>query len=309
LLVVLLACLGAAGAPVYAQQTTPDLDMYERWLREAQVAAQRQDMLSLEDVADELIDTERVRVGDDSVVPVDNTWLETALENPDPDFSQIAERLGALLDALAQPEASAPANAQERLQDIFSRPPFATIEPSEGGNWFFDLLEWFFNGLERLLSPVAEAGASSGNVLGWILIAICVLLLAGVLLYLFFKLRFALTKEAEAAKDKDPEANLTATTAFQQAGNLARGGDYRTAVRYLYLSSLLWLDERDLLRYDRALTNQEYLARLGNNPQLQARLMPIVTTFDRVWYGHAQLDDEGFQTYQQQVEELRKPLS
>jgi hypothetical protein len=36
-------------------------------------------------------------------------------------------------------------------------------------------------------------------------------------------------------------------------------GDYRTAVRYLYLSLLLLLEEHGLLRYDRPLTDREYL--------------------------------------------------
>jgi hypothetical protein len=77
-------------------------------------------------------------------------------------------------------------------------------------------------------------------------------------------------------------------------------------VRYLYLSALLWLDERDHLRYDRALTNREYLERVRNNPALRTRLAPVIETFDRVWYGHAALDAQAFAAYQEQIEALRK---
>lgn len=58
-------------------------------------------------------------------------------------------------------------------------------------------------------------------------------------------------------------------------------------MRYLYLAALLRLDERGQLRYNRALTNREYLDRVQDNPHLQAALPPIVETFDRVWYGYA----------------------
>jgi hypothetical protein len=133
-----------------------------------------------------------------------------------------------------------------------------------------------------------------------------VLLLAGILVYLLLHMRRSLTHEAQAAPESDFEAQLTATSALQQATTLARDGDYRTAVRYLYLSSLLWLDESGMLRYDRALTNREYVASLASNPDLQARLVPIVETFDRVWYGHTTLDTESFQAYRQRVEELRR---
>jgi hypothetical protein len=129
-------------------------------------------------------------------------------------------------------------------------------------------------------------------------------LLLGVIAYLVRGLRRGLVAEA-SADDGDPEASLTAKTALEQAGGLARGGDYRTAVRYLYLSALLWLDERGALRYDRALTNHEHLDRVRDNPALRDRLAPVVDTFDRVWYGHLPIDEATFAAYQRQVEELR----
>ena len=104
---------------------------------------------------------------------------------------------------------------------------------------------------------------------------------------------------ARAAED-DPAAGLTARTALDQAGEIARGGDYRTAMRYLYISALLWLDERNLLRYDRALTNREYLEHLRDNAALRERLRPVVETFDRVWYGHLPLDADSFAAYRAQ---------
>ncbi|MEI7769472.1 MAG: DUF4129 domain-containing protein, partial [Chloroflexales bacterium] len=106
-------------------------------------------------------------------------------------------------------------------------------------------------------------------------------------------------------RDADPEAALGAAEAAQRAGDLARAGDYRRATRMLYLSSLLWLDESGRLRYDRSLTNREYLERLGDSPNLRERLRPVVETFDQVWYGDIALDAAGFAAYAGQVAALR----
>lgn len=301
---LLAGLLGLTPPAAYAQTPPPDLRTYENWLREAFTAAQRRDRLGLEEVAPRLIATREALLPDGSSVPVDNRWLAEALARPDPDFPPIAARLGALIDALAQPDPTVPADARQRLRDLLSRPPFTIADSRDsllGG-----FLDWLFRQLSRLFEPFGALGPGPANALGWLIAILGVLLVIGLLIYWLLGLRGALAREAQAAAADDPEANLTSNTALQQAGDLARGGDYRTAVRYLYLSSLLWLDERGMLRYDRALTNREYLERLGENAELRARLAPIIETFDRVWYGYAPLDAASFAAYQQQVEGLRK---
>lgn len=296
---------GMLALPVSAQTPTPDLATYEQWLREARIAAQRNDRLGLEQVAANLVDTTTVMLPDETTVPVDNQWLRAALDTAEPDLQAIDRRLGALLDALAQPDRTVPADAREQLRTILSRPPFATAEAGSGGliAGFFD---WLFRLLARLFRPF-EVGAGTGQALTWFFAIVGGVLIIGVLVYLLRGMQFSLTRATEIADETDdPEANLTANTALQQASTLAHGGDYRTAVRYLYLSSLLWLDEHQLLRYDRALTNREYLERLRDNTEVRAALSPIIDTFDQVWYGHAPLDDEGFAAYRRQVDSLRR---
>ena len=77
-------------------------------------------------------------------------------------------------------------------------------------------------------------------------------------------------------------------------------------MRYLYLSSLLLLDERGLLRYDRSKTNREYLSSLSNTPELSEPLNEVIDVFDNVWYGYHSLDEETFKHYSDRVEELKE---
>jgi hypothetical protein len=286
-----------------------DLPTYTAWVREAAIAARRGDRLGLEEAGRRLVAVQVVRLGPQAApearLPVDNRWLAAELARPAPDTARLAARLAALADALGLPPGAAPEDARERLRAILSRPPFD--RQPETPQWWRDFLDWLARLLERIFRPVTNLPPAVVDPAAWVIAAVGGLLLIGVIVYLLFGLRRALVSGARA-REEDPEARLTARSAFDQAGDLARAGDTRTAVRYLYLAALLWLDERALLRYDRALTNREHLDRVRDNPELQRRLAPIVATFDRVWYGHGSLSRDEFAEYVTQVERLRRDL-
>ncbi len=91
------------------------------------------------------------------------------------------------------------------------------------------------------------------------------------------------------------EANWTAAHAQTAAAEAATGGDYRRAIRYRYLATMLELDEADRLHFDRALTNLEHLRRAPVH--LREALRPLVLTFDRVWYGGSPATAADYQQY------------
>lgn len=299
---LLLSCWPSALPHAQAQAAPPDLPTYTGWLREAHAAAQRGDRLGLEDAAARLEATTSVRLTDGAVVPADNHWLGEALRTSNPDIAAIGVRLGAVLDALAQPDSVAPADARARLDAILGAPPFTRAAP-DTPSWVRAFLGWIGRALERLFRPLGSAVAANSSGIAWVFAVGGTLLLALVIGYLARGLRRSVAGGASAPDDIDTA--LTAAAAREQAGSLARGGDYRSAVRYLYLAALLRLDERGTLRYDRALTNREYLERVRENPALRARLAAVVDTFDRVWYGHSPIDAAGFAAYQRAVEALR----
>ena len=288
----------------FAQSQPPDLATYTGWVREAFAAAQRSDRLGLEDAATRLVATSSVRLPGVATIAVDNGWLRDALQSAEPDLPAIAARLGAIIDALAQPPSTAPADAREQLQRMLDQPPFKQPDAIQNPAWLREFFDWLGRLLENIFRPLGRISPTGSRTGAWVIAIIGALLLVGVLAYLLRGLRRGVVAGAHA-DDHDPAVHLTAKTALDQAGGLARGGDYRTAVRYLSISALLWLDERDILRYDRALTNREYLERVRDNPALHERMTPIVETFDRVWYGHLPIDAESFATYEQQVEALR----
>jgi len=218
-------------------------------------------------------------------------------EVPDPD--RITEMLDALLAARNDyPAAQFTTNDIQPLNEILARPEFQWKEqaPNPINDWFQKLVNRFFAWLDKL-----NVGVSVD------LSPLAIILLVVVLLYVFRGLFADLITDARLnGNGESGDELLTAESAFQRAQSLSRGGEYRSAVRYLYLSSLLLLDERGLLRYDRTRTNREYLRSVSDSPELAQPLTDVIEVFDNVWYGYHELDEASFKHYSDRVEELKE---
>lgn len=161
--------------------------------------------------------------------------------------------------------------------------------------------------IQKWLNEILGADRVEIPIPGDVFTITAIILLVLILLYVFRSLFGDVI--SEASMDEEHRAGdelLTAETALQKAKDISKAGDYRTAVRYLYLSSLLTLDERGLLRFDRSKTNREYLRSVSTFPQLSAPLRDVIEVFDRVWYGFQALDEDSFQHYVQKVDQLRE---
>lgn len=190
------------------------------------------------------------------------------------------------------------------LDEVLADPAFHYETESDRPTLRERLLDLLFEALEFLNNlipePIRESGIL-GNILyygGFI----------GLMLLLFFAMRNVIKSflpEATASNLLDDEAYLTADRALERADQYATGGDYRTAVRYLYLSALLLLEERGLLRYDRTLTNREYLRSIAHKPELAVVLRDVIEVFDRVWYGFQPLAAAEYSEYARRVEALK----
>ncbi len=308
--VLLVLLLPIAG--VGAQQTPPppDSDEYELRLREALIAAQRGDRPGLEQATDWLVATDQITTANGSTLPVDNSWLASEMQRTEPDFSRIENYLAATLDGIPPAASTAAPDALQQLDTLLSRPPFSADPPeltwiNQVLNTIFDGIVRFFEWLFGLLEPAEEVGAAVGGLPGWVIIALSLVIFVALVLWLVWQWRTHTVRETELAALAAEADDLTGDEAHQRAASVAQDGDYRSAVRYLYLSALLWLEERGLIQFDRSLTNYEYVLLLHNRPDVRARLNPVVQTFDRVWYGHATIDEPTFQQYRAQVEALR----
>ena len=313
LCLLFLPMLFVLGHVQSAQAAPPTLDAYKQLVAEAYAAAQRSDRIGLDERAERLLQTTSVALPDGRPVPVDNGWLRTALAQEPPAYPEIVARLGAVLDALGQPRAQVGPDALQKLAQVYEVPPFKSRTlPSAWtrfwravGNAIESLLRRLFASLPTpTINPNPARPLRNLSPLGWTLLAVGILLVLGIVVYAFRGVRRSMVAEAQARAEAAAEETLTTTEALDRAQADARAGNYRGAARHLYLSSLLWLADRGLLRYDRSRTNREYLRELEDTP-IHDDLVPVVATFERVWYGYGSLDADGFKDYERQVAALQ----
>ena len=137
--------------------------------------------------------------------------------------------------------------------------------------------------------------------LGAVVLVVLLAVLIPILVRYFVK---AASRRA-AGDDLAHDAEVsTSAEAVQRAQQASFGQDYRLALRMLYLAALLKLDEVGALRYDRALTNREYVRQVVLQPALASALSPVVEIFDDAWYGYKPVTADGYAAFESRVTAL-----
>ena len=155
-------------------------------------------------------------------------------------------------------------------------------------------------GLEKILNPrVWDAN------LRWVLFPLAAAALGAMIVFFVRQIRMNLISEAG---DEAAETELTRVgterAALASAETAEASSDFRAALRYLYLSAILHLQERGVLPYDKSLTNREYLRQAQNDVDLHAALGPAITVFDEVWYGYKPCDAETIANYRSLLQKV-----
>lgn len=315
--VFLITLLATAVLPLHAapvRQTAVPEAVYWKQIRELQLLVTELDSQSVADqqiqlgaAANNLAQITEITLENGQTIPIDHSFLLHELRMKPPNLTRLSSLLDALLaNQNSWPEAQFNASAGIPLAEILDGNEFQyqTKEPNILERWLTDLQQRVLEWLGKI-SP--ETDWQIGNILGNILAVLAIFALLAILFITLRDMISDFAADAEIATEDDA-ANipLTADSALARAQTLSESGDNRTAVRYLYLSSLLQMEERGLLRYDRSRTNQEYLRLVQSQPELANSLSDVVTVFDRVWYGYQPIDEETFQHYRQRVVALRK---
>jgi hypothetical protein len=137
-------------------------------------------------------------------------------------------------------------------------------------------------------------------VLGGLLILIIILLLRRI-----GKISLSLRNRAEELPRSEPDRLGNSQELQEEAGRYAKEGNYRYAVRLLYIALLVYLDEKGKIEYNPTQTNSEYLWRASEYSSLYGLLKVLTTAFERYWYG---LVRPNAQEYHQFRNEFQKAL-
>ncbi len=252
------------------------------------------------------------------VFNINNSWLHTNLHalKQDADWpeklAQIISRLRAIETSVAERQnlavntAESKEQAKTRLESILARPEYAT--GPQGSNALARLLQDLALWLAKLMPKrrVVEPGRLD---LITLIAQIVVIALAAVVIGYVLKVLFVwfsgrsrkphTRKKREArivlGERLDPDA--TATDLLSEAEALARQGDLRAAIRKGYIALLVELGDRKLISLAHHKTNRDYLNSLRSAPQLHSQMRGLTDSFERHWYGFANVTPTDWQDF------------
>ena len=256
-------------------------------------------------------------------IRVDNTWLYVLLDSyaaeKDPQqriarLNEASGRLLALDDHLRRAEAAVSgelSDSRDKIREILSRPPYQPEQETQVGAFVKKV--WrkvrgfvgeIFSALTRLLERLFGASATAGWISNLVLILVLVAALI-VAALLVRRLRRPQTKRRKTRLVLGEEIAADGTSRELAEAGLAaaRAGDFRTAVRKLYVSLLYALGERNLIELEDSATNHEYLRKASRFTALVGPMRYLTDRFDYVWYGMFPSSEDDFAAYFARYEE------
>lgn len=253
----------------------------------------------------ELSAVEPVTLADGSTVTPDLALALAPLQSEPPDIAAAQSGIDAILAALDVAErgsVSDPDAARAALDDVLARDelqPEPEDESSSLGQRMLgavnDLVSTFVEWVNTLLGGSGD-GRSPASV-G--LAVLGVLVIVGIVTFSVRSVRESMTPGVTRLAEGSAEERYTSAEARAEAERLYAAGQYRAALRLLYLATLIRWEEAGRLRFDRSLTNREVVARvnLQGDAALLERLSPLVDRFDRVWYGGAPCTSDDYASF------------
>lgn len=248
-------------------------------------------------------DVRQVRLDDESMIPVDTSWLWLDAGASDGDLRALQTWITALLRFQTEhyggwSSDSALVSLDDVLQDARFQYEDERPEPTEEANNPNDSSR-----------DSSEGSSDIGDVFSPSLAQI-ILMVIGVIAVTLFAASLFRTLQVQpaavATNDSEDSVPATSSAAHDRAETAMSSGDYRAAIRYLYLASLLLLDERGVIRFSPSLTNIEHVRQITGQPQMRGLLEHIVSIFDRVWYGFAPVDADLYQQFQRLIDQLQQ---
>ena len=248
-------------------------------------------------LVEKLATWDEVALEDGRTIPIDHSFLVSQLKD---DSLDVASKKGLVTTLLAIKKESVPLQQKlaTDLEELLAQDEF---------NYEAKPLSWWERLLQRLLD-LLERPFEEGSLPPWLGNNVLYFALVVLVLVVFYTTRGfwgQFVPQSAVSNEDHTEETLSADVASLRAQTISETGDYRSAVRYLYLSTLLRLDEHGVLRYDRAKTNREYLGLIEASPAAPI-LREVVDLFDRVWYGFESIGSAEYQHYARQVETLKE---
>jgi hypothetical protein len=186
--------------------------------------------------------------------------------------------------------------ARKALGQILNSPEFARA------NFAANLTVWLEDFFRRLLNHFNFNGRPAIGLAAWARGLDLLIVLIGLALIVYLARLAApfwrLTQDVQEQQNKNtPVIPPSPAGLLAEADQKASGGDFRSALRDVYLSMLLEMDRRQMITCTNAKTDSEYLQELGQKASgLEEQFRALASLFEFKWYGLENCSEADFLT-------------
>lgn len=250
--------------------------------------------------------------------PVDNAWLYSMLDEYEAEgdgqrrvakLNEIGGRLSALGDHLLRIEEASTARVESadpraKVMEILNRPDYKARTETRLGSFLrrtwqaiSDFLGELYKAFGRLLARLFGTSADGSWFSLILMIAALAAAFIGVIRLAARMKPLKRRPKKRTVLGEEMEEGANPRDLAEAAMAAARSGDFRTAMRKLYLSLLYDLADRHLIELEENATNHEYLSRVSRFPSLAPAMKYLTDRFDYFWYGMLPSTEEDFSSY------------
>jgi len=203
----------------------------------------------------------------------------------------------------------APHELSQKPSEIYTGDAFDYNEKPVEPNYIERLLYYIWakivNFINKLFDWNLRADSFSARQILWFtLTALLNILLAVGFIIFYKKFRKTLGRNDDATVLVDEvERNLAETDLDKLIENALTAGNFRLAVRFVYLKILKLLSGKQLIEYQYQKTNYEYAYEI-ENADLRAIFREVSFVFDYCWYGEHEASEQDYLFVQRKFNEI-----
>lgn len=166
--------------------------------------------------------------------------------------------------------------------------------------------EWFYDMLSKSFSGIPDPSELSGK-LSTVFMIIGIVIITAIIIIIVIKVSKTLERKGRVKEILGEKIDDSATpnSLRLKASAFEKEGDYRTAIRYDFISLLLLMHEKNMVYLDETKTNGEIYEYLKKNGFIDINTFRYISdTFNSTWYGHKRSDDSIYKIWSDYIDLL-----
>jgi hypothetical protein len=308
IVIILLATasLSAASLPEYLDRLRASVAEIKQTKQNAEYAE-----AAIASIKERLPKSEQVEL-DLQTITIDNLWLHILLDQygaekdekkREAKLDEAQGRLEAIIAHVEKlkPAASSDESSKEKIRGILQRSHFGEKREDDITRYIRKIRQQILDLLRELFQKAFTAIFGAGAEASFLFRALVVVLLG---LVVFLALRLILRRRGAKKKTprrtvlgEDIEEGMSAAELSDAAMRAAQAGDFRAAIRKLYIALLYELSELGLIEIEPFATNRDYLSKVSRFDSLSSHMGQMTERFDYCWYGMFPASEEDFRKY------------